>query len=271
MLDLVAGWMRDAERLVVLTGAGMSAESGVPVFRGPGGLWRQFRPEDLATPDAFRRQPELVWEWYLWRRAKIAEATPHEGHAMLARLDSSVEAWNAEAERSRPRVRLLTQNVDRLHQRAGSRDPVELHGNLWHVRCSAGCGFSALDEPEAPPRTVLHCECGAWLRPSVVWFGEALCVEELAQAEEAIERADLVLVVGTSAVVYPVAALPHLAAQRGVRLVEINVEETALSSCAHATLRGRAGDVLPALERLLPPSHSVLRRTGSPSPDARTR
>jgi NAD-dependent deacetylase len=258
MLDLVVGWMRNSDRIVVLTGAGMSAESGVPVFRGAGGLWRQFRPEDLATPEAFHRQPALVWEWYLWRREKIAQAEPHDGHRMLARFEAM-----------RSGVRLLTQNVDRLHQRAGSVDPVELHGNLWHVRCAADCGFTALDEHDDPPRTVMHCQCGAWLRPSVVWFGESLNADDVAEAEEAVERADVVIVVGTSAVVYPVAALPYLAARRGVRIVEINVEETPLSAHADATLRGPAGEILPALERLLPPSHlalppspSALRRTG---------
>jgi NAD-dependent deacetylase len=240
MLDQVAGWMRDADRIVALTGAGMSAESGVPVFRGPGGLWRQYRPEDLATPQAFRRQPELVWEWYLWRRAMIAGAQPHEGHGALARL-----------ERVRPGVRLLTQNVDRLHQRAGSVDPVELHGNLWRVRCAAECGFTTLDAHDDPPREIFRCACGAWLRPSVVWFGESLGADDLAHAEEGVEQADVVLVIGTSAVVYPVAALPYHAAGRGVRIVEINIDETMLSARAHATLRGPAGAVLPALERLL--------------------
>lgn len=240
MLDLVAGWMRDAERVVVLTGAGMSAESGVPVFRGPSGLWRQFRPEDLATPEAFRRQPELVWEWYLWRRAAIARAAPHAGHVTLAHLEAA-----------RGDLTLLTQNVDRLHQRAGSAAPIELHGNLWQVRCADRCGFAELDAPEDGPRHVWRCACGAWLRPAVVWFGEALNQDAVARAERAVERAELVLVVGTSAVVYPVAALPYLAAQRGVRIVEINVDETPLSSSAHAVLRGPAGEVLPALERLL--------------------
>lgn len=239
-VDLVADWIRSADRVTVLTGAGMSAESGVPVFRGPAGLWRDYRPEDLATPDAFRRQPDVVWEWYLWRRAAIAQAPPHAGHTMLARL-----------EQVRPGVILLTQNVDRLHQRAGSLDPVELHGNLWHVRCADGCGFTALDEPTGAAREQLRCACGAWLRPSVVWFGESLDHDAISRAERAVEEADVVLVVGTSALVYPVAALPYLAARRGVRIVEINVDETPLSASVHATLRGPAGAVLPALERLL--------------------
>jgi NAD-dependent deacetylase len=240
MMDRVAGWVRDARRLVVLTGAGMSAESGVPVFRGSGGLWRNFRPEDLATPDAFRRQPELVWEWYLWRRARIAAAQPHDGHRVIARLETA-----------RAGVTLLTQNVDGLHERAGSRSPVELHGNLWRVRCAKGCGVTVRDREAAPPRAQLRCECGAWLRPDVVWFGEALDAVVMESALQAVAAASVVLVVGTSAVVYPVAALPQIAQQSGARLVEVNVDDTALSPYVDAALRGPAGDVLPELERRL--------------------
>jgi NAD-dependent deacetylase len=240
MIDRVANWIRDAQHVAVLTGAGISAESGVPVFRGTDGLWRQFRPEELATPEAFERQPELVWEWYLWRRARIAQAQPNDGHRTIAR-------W----QQSRPGVVLLTQNVDGLHARAGSPDPVELHGNLWRVRCAAGCGARALDREEDPPRSELTCACGAWLRPDVVWFGEPLNVHVMGEAEDAIERADIVLVVGTSAVVYPVAGLPQHAKRRGARVVEVNVTETPLSSQVDAILRGPAGQVLPALERAL--------------------
>jgi NAD-dependent deacetylase len=239
MIDLVASWIRHAERVAVLTGAGISAESGVPVFRGPGGLWRQFRPEDLAAPEAFRRRPELVWEWYLWRRERIAAARPHAGHVVLAELEAR-----------RDRVTLLTQNVDGLHQRAGSAAPLELHGNLWRVRCAAGCGFAAQDQ-EGEPRAVLRCECGAWLRPAVVWFGETLDPQTLQTATDVVRCADVVLVVGTSAVVYPVAALPEMARERGSRIVEINVDETPLSARADVVLRRPAGEVLPALARAL--------------------
>jgi NAD-dependent deacetylase len=240
MIDLVAAWIRAAERVVVLTGAGVSAESGVPVFRGPAGLWRQFRPEDLATPTAFARQPELVWEWYLWRRERIAAAKPHEGHRAIARLESS-----------RAGVTLLTQNVDGLHERAGSHAPVELHGNLWRVRCARGCGFSACDRVPDLPRGVLKCECGAWLRPEVVWFGEPLNPTVLDAATNAVEHANVVVVVGTSAVVYPVAALPAIARRSGARLVEVNIEGTPLSPLVDVVLRGPAGEILPALERCL--------------------
>ncbi|MEW6319896.1 MAG: NAD-dependent deacylase [Acidobacteriota bacterium] len=240
MRDLVATWMRAAERIVVLTGAGISAESGIPVFRGADGLWRRYRPEELATPEAFRERPSLVWEWYLWRRARIAEARPNAGHDALARLA-----------RRRPGVTLLTQNVDGLHQRAGTERPVELHGNLWRVRCAAGCGMSVLDAHDRPPRAELRCACGAWLRPGVVWFGEQLPADAVAAAIEAMEQANLVLVVGTSSVVYPVAALPAMAARRGARVVEVNVEDTPLTGAADAVLRGPAAAVLPALEEAL--------------------
>jgi NAD-dependent deacetylase len=240
MIDRVASWIRAAARVVVLTGAGISAESGVPVFRGAGGLWRQFRPEQLATPEAFRRQPELVWEWYLWRRARIAASQPNAGHHTIAR-------WQSD----RTGITLLTQNVDGLHARAGSPRVTELHGNLWRVRCAAGCGATAEDEWSAPARSSLRCSCGAWLRPDVVWFGEPLDGGAMDVAATAVSAADVVLVVGTSAMVYPVAALPHIATQRRARVVEINVDETPLSADVAAVLRGAAGEVLPALaERL---------------------
>jgi NAD-dependent deacetylase len=236
MIDRVASWMRAAERVVVLTGAGISAESGVPVFRGRGGLWRQFRPEQLATPEAFDRQPELVWEWYLWRRTRIAAVHPNAGHLAIA-------GW----ERQRGGVSVLTQNVDGLHARAGSVGATELHGNVWRVRCAAGCGFAARDDATAGPRTRFRCHCGAWLRPDVVWFGEALDAAAIETAVAAAAEAEVLLVVGTSSVVYPVAALPEIARQRGARIVEVNVEETALTAAADAVLRGTAGAVLPRL------------------------
>jgi NAD-dependent deacetylase len=240
MIEDVAAWLRDAPRVVVLTGAGISAESGIPVFRGSSGLWRQYRAEDLATPDAFRRAPELVWEWYLWRRGLIAAASPNDGHLAIARLQAR-----------HPTVTLLSQNVDGLHARAGSPDPVELHGNLWHVRCADGCGEAAVDRETASPRRALRCRCGGWLRPGVVWFGEPLDPDTLDRATAAVEQADVVLVVGTSAVVYPVAALPDLARRRRARIVEVNIDETPLTPRVHAHLRGPAASILPALERLV--------------------
>lgn len=228
-------WLREAASVLVLTGAGISAESGVPTFRGPGGLWRNYRPEDLATPEAFARDPRLVWQWYDWRRSLIARAQPNEGHRALAALERRKETFL-----------LVTQNVDGLHERAGSRRVVKLHGDIWRVRCTA-CGAVSRDEraplPELPPR----CHCGGLLRPDVVWFGEPLPAAAWREAEAAARSADLMLLVGTSAVVYPAAGLAPLARGAGARVMEVNVEETPVSGLADCSLRGRAAELLPRL------------------------
>jgi NAD-dependent deacetylase len=228
-------WIREAAVVTALTGAGISAESGIPTFRGPGGLWKRFRPEDLATPEAFARDPKLVWEWYDWRRTLIATAQPNAGHAALAAL-----------ERARPSFTLITQNVDGLHERAGSRNVVKLHGDLWTLRCTV-CRRERRDErvplPELPPR----CECGAPLRPGVVWFGEMLPPEAWERAEAATRAANVFLVVGTSAVVYPAAGLIPLAKSSGARVIECNMEETPFSAQVDRAFRGAAGELLPQL------------------------
>jgi len=235
LLEKAREWIREARSVAVLTGAGISAESGVPTFRGPGGLWRQYRPEELATPEAFRRDPRLVWEWYDWRRQRIAQARPNAGHEALVRL-----------ERSKPRFWLITQNVDGLHERAGSRRVIKLHGDIWLVRCVA-CGREQRDErvplPELPPR----CACGGLLRPGVVWFGEALPPGAWEAAEQAVREAEVLLVVGTSAVVYPAAGLIPLAQACGAPVIEVNPEETPMSARLDCSLRGPAGVILPAL------------------------
>ena len=228
--------MRAARRVVVLTGAGMSAESGVPTFRdAQTGLWARFRPEELATPEAFAAHPRRVWEWYAWRRELVARARPHAGHRALVQIARRV-----------PEFTLVTQNVDGLHQRAGSRDVIELHGNLTRTRCSAGCGvverWEATDDP--PPRCP---RCGARLRPDVVWFGEALPEAALETAWAATEQCEAFLSVGTSSLVHPAASLPERAAARGRLVIEINPRETPLSARATAVLRGAAGDLLPQL------------------------
>lgn len=224
-----------AQRVLALTGAGVSAESGVPTFRGPEGLWRQYRPEDLATPEAFGRDPRLVWEWYAWRRERIAPLQPNAAHRALAALEARV-----------PGFLLATQNVDRLHQAAGSRRLVELHGSLWLVRCSA-CGDEREDRrvplPQLPPR----CACGGLLRPGVVWFGEALPAAAIEAAFAAGEEADVVLVVGTSSVVYPAAAIAPAARARGAFVIEVNPEETPLTRLADAALHGPAAEIVPRL------------------------
>jgi len=229
-----------ARSVVVLTGAGVSAESGVPTFRGADGLWRQYRVEDLATPEAFRRNPRLVWEWYDWRRQLIAGCAPNPAHAAIAWLERQV-----------PEFLLVTQNVDGLHRRAGSVRMVELHGNLWRARClQEGTTRDLPDVPlaEMPPR----CSCGGLLRPDVVWFGEALPPSALEQALQAADSCDVFLVVGTSAAVQPAASLPRVAREHGAFVVEVNLESTPLTGIAHDRHHGKAGVLLPRLLGLSP-------------------
>lgn len=225
-----------ARFIAVLSGAGISAESGLATFRdAQTGLWARFDPRDLATPSAFARNPQLVWDWYAWRRECVARAQPNAAHAALVDL-----------ERRAGEFALVTQNVDGLHQRAGSRNVVELHGSIARVRCSREGTLVA--EWKAAPDTVPRCaSCGALLRPDVVWFEESLPEDALAAAESAARRCQVLLVVGTSAEVYPAAALPALARRCGATVVEINPGATALSAAADYVLRGAAGAVLPAL------------------------
>jgi len=227
--------LAQAERTAILTGAGVSAESGVPTFRGAGGLWRQYRPEDLATPEAFARDPKLVWEWYDWRRQRIAQAAPNPAHRALAQWESRKMGFT-----------LITQNVDGLHERAGSLRVLKLHGDIWEVRCLR-CGTTSRDERVPLPVLPPHCTCGGLLRPGVVWFGEMLPEDALQAAWRAAERAQVFLVVGTSALVYPASELPRVARNQGACVIEVNPAITALSSAAHIRLRGQAGALLPRL------------------------
>ncbi len=219
-----------------MTGAGVSAESGVPTFRGPGGLWRRFHPEDLATPEAFARDPKLVWEWYDWRRGIVAACEPNPGHAALA-------SW----EKRFPEFTLITQNVDGLHARAGSPRPLELHGNIWKVRCTAEGTIS--DNRDVPLREIPpHCPaCGALLRPHIVWFGETLDPDVLDRAFAAAAACEVMVVAGTSAIVHPAASLPGFAARAGAKIIEVNPDPTPLSGEADVSLRGKAGEILPRL------------------------
>lgn len=239
-LSDVTRLVQQARAVVALTGAGMSAESGVPTFRGTDGLWRTFRAGDLATPEAFARDPQLVWAWYRWRREKIAAARPNPGHVALAKLERRLSAFT-----------LLTQNVDGLHREAGSRAIIELHGNLWRARCSAEPDRVIEDRATSPPAEPPRCACGALLRPDVVWFGESLNPDHVERALAAVRTCDVLLVIGTSAIVYPVAAFPSLARQAGARIVEINVADTPLTPQADVVIRGPAGSVLSELERAL--------------------
>ncbi|MBD3162569.1 MAG: NAD-dependent protein deacylase [Candidatus Eisenbacteria bacterium] len=227
--------IRGARRWLVLTGAGISAESGVPTFRGAGGLWEGSRPEELASPEGFRADPARVWRWYRWRRELIRGVEPNEGHRAIARLERCV-----------PELCLATQNVDGLHERAGSRNLLELHGNLLRSHCLEGCSAETTEDPEA---AVPLCRCGAPLRPSVVWFGETLDEQVLREAFARCERCDVCLIVGTSGVVYPAAALPGIARQAGALLIEVNPEETPLTGLCDRSIRGPAAQQLPAWMR----------------------
>jgi NAD-dependent deacetylase len=229
--------LRGARRVMAMTGAGVSAESGVPTFRqAQTGLWARFRPEDLATPEAFQSDPRRVWEWYAWRRGLLAGVEPNAGHGALAALERRVPVFN-----------LVTQNVDGLHQRAGSRAVLELHGNIARTKCFAeGVVVDAWSETgEVPPRCP---RCGGLLRPDVVWFGESLPEGVFEEAARAASACDVFLCVGTSSVVHPAAELPRWAVREGgAMLVEVNPEPTPLSGEAQVVLRGKAGEVLPAL------------------------
>jgi NAD-dependent deacetylase len=237
-VDAVRAQLHAAQRVAVLTGAGISAESGVPTFRDAlTGLWARFKPEELATEDAFRADPQRVWDWYLSRREAVEKVEPNAGHRALA----------AFAARHARRLTLITQNVDGLHQRAGSAGVLALHGNLFEdhwLDMPKHCCTSLEPAPGHPP----HCAtCGNLRRPAVVWFGELLPADTLAAAEAAARACDLMLVVGTSGVVYPAAGLAHTARAAGAQVVVVNTEPTKLDAVAHSVLRGPAAVLLPQL------------------------
>ncbi len=234
-MSAVREWLKQARSIAVLTGAGVSAESGVPTFRGADGLWKRHRAESLATPEAFARDPKLVWEWYDWRRGVLSTVKPNAGHYALAELEQRTTNFT-----------LITQNVDGLHELAGSRNVLRVHGSIWMLRCLT-CGQEHEDRRAALPGIPPHCSCGGMLRPGVVWFGEALPRAVWQAAETAARSCDLLLVIGTSAVVYPAAGLAHLAKSSGARVVEINVAETPLSREIDEFLLGRSGELLPQL------------------------
>ncbi len=227
--------LRKTERVTVLTGAGISAESGVPTFRGVDGLWRNYSVTELATPEAFERDPGLVWEFYNWRRNLISALTFNPGHKALVDLEAETLHFT-----------LITQNVDGLHIKAGSRNVLEIHGNLWRVRCTK-CRRIILDM--SPNMGLLpKCQdCGGLLRPDVVWFGESLDYSLLQKAMEASRNCQVMLVIGTSAVVQPAASLALEAKEAGAKVAEINLEETPNSRMMDFVLPGKAGEILPKL------------------------
>jgi len=236
-LSLVRERLAQARRVVVLTGAGISAESGVPTFRGEGGLWHEYRAVDLATPEAFGRDPRLVWEFYNWRRAVLAPLAPNPGHEALVWMEERL-----------PHFTLITQNIDGLHEKAGSRNIVELHGNIWYVRC-LGCGRVTEDRSVLPP--LPHCAvCGELLRPHVVWFGEPLDPHVLKRAYEAVQGADVMMVVGTSGTVEPAASMGMSAKRNRAFVVEINLEPTPFTGIYDVSLHGKSGEILPGLREI---------------------
>lgn len=237
-VDSALGLLSGVRRLAVLTGAGMSAESGVPTFRdAQTGLWSRFDPMQLASPEGFRADPPLVWRWYAWRRELVSRAEPNAGHRALAAAASRFDA-----------LHVVTQNVDGLHQRAGSRDVLEVHGNIVRTRCFDDCGLVISQPGELPAGEPPRCpRCGGWLRPDVVWFGEMLDPQILAEAERRCCDAEVVLVVGTSGLVYPAAGLPLRARRAGAKVIIVNPQASEIDSVADRVVRGTAAVVLPAL------------------------
>ncbi len=244
--DLIAK-LKQVKQLVVLTGAGTSAESGIPTFReAQTGLWAQYDPAQLATPEAFKQNPKLVWDWYTWRREKVLAAQPNAGHLALVAMEKYIKTFH-----------LVTQNVDGLHQRAGSENVLELHGNITRIKCEKRQRFIdlshaqlteyALQLSENTPPRCLDCNCNSFYRPDVVWFGESLPYHALVTAEQVASQCEMLLCIGTSSVVYPAAALPLTAQQNGATVVEINYESTPLTKKAHYFLKGMSGEILPAL------------------------
>lgn len=223
----------DFQRILFFTGAGLSAESGIPTYRGKGGMWNEYNYEDYACQRAFDRDPEKVWDFHDKRRAAVAACEPNEGHRIIAAV-----------QRDRAGTAVVTQNIDGLHQRSGATDVVELHGSLWRVRCDRE---HVIRDDTSVPMSPRKCSCGAYFRPDIVWFEDALREETLGRAQELLLQCDLLVSVGTSGVVYPAAELPRIAMRNGATTVEINLEETPVSALYQHRLRGRASDVLASM------------------------
>ena len=227
--------LRNAESIIFFTGAGISAESGISTFRGKDGIWNKLRPEELANFDAFLRNTDIVWEWYQFRRKVVNEAAPNAGHTAIKEFEKYYD------------IKIVTQNVDNLHGRAGSKTIYELHGNIERNYCIKCKMFFNIDEFEFTDKVPNCKKCGGFIRPDVVWFGEFLPQEVFANAEKAAAECDICFVVGTSAIVYPAAYIPHAAINAGAYLVEINVEQTEFSNYADISLVGPSGEILPKI------------------------
>lgn len=250
--------LKAAKAVCILTGAGISAESGLKTFREADGLWEEHRIEDVATLAGFTADPALVWRFYNARRKAAASAAPNAAHLALARMEAGFKHRRKEtpagsngnghpdSRRAPAPLTILTQNIDGLHQQAGSLNVVELHGSLWRVRCT-GCGVISNDFPVELPLLPACAACDGLLRPNVVWFGESLEPDVVAQADAAVMACDLFLLIGTSALVRPAAAYPFIAARRNVPVIEVNKEHTPASAIATVLLKGKAGDILPKI------------------------
>jgi NAD-dependent deacetylase len=238
VLKEAADAIRNANYSVAITGAGISKESNVPTFRGEDGLWRNYDAMELATPSAFARNPALVWEWYTWRHGLISECEPNPAHNTLV-------SWE---ERGILKT-LITQNVDGLHIRAGSVNVHEVHGDIWALKCSSCDYRGRLDKPVSG---IPSCpQCNSHLRPDVVWFGESLNPVIMRQVYTELERSDVCIVIGTSALIQPAASFPLIVKQQGGMIIEVNVEKTMLSGVADFHITGKAGEVLPALDEFV--------------------
>jgi len=225
--------------LIAFTGAGVSAESGIPTFRGPGGLWRRYKPEELASPEGFKRNPRLVWEWYAWRMQLVERAKPNKAHILLSRLEESGILKC-----------IITQNVDGLHQRSGSKNVIELHGNIWRARCIE-CYYTTIHH-EPPPKESLPptCpRCGALLRPDVVWFGEPLPSGALARAYSEAANADVVLVIGTSGAVEPAGSIPLIAWHRGAHIINVDPNPNRYDGISYVNIKAKATAFAEAVAR----------------------
>jgi NAD-dependent deacetylase len=229
--------LKHSNAIFVLTGAGISAESGIPTFRGVDGLWKNYSVTDLATPEAFAKNPALVWEWYQWRQEIISRAKPNAAHNALVEIEKKCDKFL-----------LLTQNVDNLHQRAGSKNVLELHGNIFRARCNT-CGM--VYETTTKTVSVPTCTCGSYLRPDVVWFGEPIPQDIWQRALSFLSNADVAIICGTSNVVWPAAALPQIAKTTGAKIIEVNLEPTPVTSVVDVSLLGKAGEILPQIVRKL--------------------
>ena len=232
-MDIAPISANDYSAIVFFTGAGMSAESGVPTYRGKGGIWSEYRWDEFACEEAFSKDPAKVLEFHDLRRQAVAICAPHAGHRVIAEIEAQ-----------HPDITIVTQNIDGMHQLAGSHNVHELHGSLWRMRCTQGCGVYHIERGE---KSQTHCTCGAWLRPDIVWFGDMLNAEVVDQATAAISRCDLLVSIGTSGAIWPAAGFPRLAREGGAHCVEVNPEATEMSAMYHETFRAQAGEALPRL------------------------